>query len=80
MARWGRITRADLRGFGDLNISLALEAGRFGWTGRVSSKGHLIMRSPDGRATMSLARLEGKRAHRNNLADFRRWLRSQDGR
>jgi len=60
--------------------ALALRASEDGWVGRLSSKGHPITRSPDGRATMALAREQGKRALHNNLADYRRWLRSQSGR
>lgn len=74
---WQPVTAQDLRAFGKETVALALRATEDGWLGRLSSKGHLIMRAPDGRATMSLGREEGKRALRNNLADYRRWQRSR---
>ena len=46
-----------------------------GWTGRVSSKGHAILRAPDGKSTASVARdFTRARSGRNATADFERWL------
>lgn len=50
-----------------------------GWTGRVSSKGHWIGRSPDGTATISVARNMDapNRARQNTEAEWTRWKRTQ---
>lgn len=48
-----RMTRADLRDFDDQAIRLILEAMNQGALGRLSSRGHVILRSPSG-ATCSV--------------------------
>lgn len=50
-----------------------------GWTGRVSSKGHWIGRSPDGTATIAVARNMDapNRARQNTEAEWTRWKRAQ---
>lgn len=74
--KWGPMTREDLAGWSDLTAGLVLEATAAGWVGRVSSKGHIVMRAPDGETTLGMGREEGKRAYQNNLAAFRRWQRA----
>lgn len=66
-----------LRGFDQRAVALIHEAEDYGWTGRVSSKGHWIGRSPDGKTTMSVSKKvdSGNRTFQNCVADFRRWQR-----
>ena len=50
----------------------------YGWRGRVSSRGHAIMRSPDGMTSCSISPKVGSPRHRGNqAAPFKRWLREQ---
>lgn len=74
-----RLKRGDLTGFDKTATALVLEASEHGWIGRLSSKGHAIMRAPDGETTMSVSRdsLRG-RSGRNARAYFDRWLRAQE--
>jgi len=49
-----------------------------GWRGRRTSKGHLLMMSPDGAATMTIAPTATRnRGGNNSRADFARWQRQQ---
>lgn len=47
-----------------------------GWDGRISSRGHAILRAPDGVTTVSVSR--GQSDHRaltQAKSDLRRWLK-----
>lgn len=46
--RWGRLTRRDLRGFDDSAKAAILYAMDRGGVGRISRKGHCVLRSPSG--------------------------------
>lgn len=72
------LRRTDLRTFDQEMTDLIMEMTDHGWTGRVSSNGHAIMRAPDGEDTHSISRssLRG-RSGRNARAAFDRWLRQQ---
>lgn len=49
-----------------------------GWIGRISTKGHAIMRSPDGSTTCSVTPKVGQPNRRGNLgANYRRWKKAQ---
>lgn len=69
------LTPTDLAPFDDSSTELirALEAE--GWRGRVSSRGHAIMRAPDGTTTTSVSRDHDKnrRTRQNAWAEFHRW-------
>lgn len=52
---WGSLTRADLKGFDPVAIGIILGAMDRGAEGRVSRKGHAILRAPGG-GTMSVPR------------------------
>lgn len=74
MAEYISLTRADVPGHDDQAKDLIVEMVALGWTGRLSSKGHAIMRSPDGESTSSIARDSKRgRSGRNARADFERW-------
>lgn len=48
------------------------------WTGRLSAKGHAIMRSPDGQTTCAVSPKVGQPNRRGNLgANYRRWKKAQ---
>ena len=79
MAEYTTFTRAGLRGFDRAAQDLALEAMEMGWTGYMGTRGHLILRAPDGEATMSISQKTGNgRAGKNMRATFERWKRQQD--
>lgn len=70
------IVRSDLVGFAKECADLAMEAVEVGWTGKMSSKGHLIMRAPDGKTTMSISRSGGGRSLKNMRSNLERWKRT----
>jgi len=66
----------DLRGFDSRARSIIETAHQFGWTGRVTTKGHYLMRAPDGLAITVPSKLDGRpRSEKNTIAPFRKWLR-----
>lgn len=79
MRRWARLTREDVSGFDKTMAEIVLEMGEHGWVGRMSSKGHAIMRAPDGTCTHSVSRdsLKG-RSGKNTRAVFERWKREKE--
>lgn len=70
-ATWGHLGNGDLRAFDDLGKELIRLAMERGGEGRVSSKGHVILRSPSG-ATMAVARnlKSGNRGAQNARSQF----------
>lgn len=68
---WRPLTRRDLRGFDDGACDLILKAIGYGAVGRISQKGHALLRGPDGQ-TMSVSRNTGmgNRGRQNAEADF----------
>jgi hypothetical protein len=77
------MTQTPLRipsGFAPERAALIREMEADGWTGRISSKGHAIMRAPDGTTTCSVAPKLGSptRAAANQAATYRRWKRAQE--
>lgn len=73
MTKWMKLTRGDLRAFDDKATELILEAMERGAVGRISTKGHCILRAPTG-ATMSVSRNtgSGNRGRYNMEAEFAR--------
>lgn len=73
MTKWMKLTRAELRGFDDKATELILAAMERGAVGRISTKGHCILRAPSG-ATMSVSRNTGmgNRGRYNMEAEFAR--------
>lgn len=64
--------------FEPFTIALIREMEADGWTGRISNRGHAIMRSPDGTTTCSVSPKVGTPHRRGNLgANYRRWKRAQ---
>lgn len=64
--------------FEPFTIALIREMEADGWTGRISAKGHAIMRSPDGQTTCAVSPKVGTPHRRGNLgANYRRWKRAQ---
>lgn len=70
---WKQLGQPDLRTFDDTAKKLVLKAMELGGTGRISSKGHAILRSPSGQ-TLSVARSlgRGNRSRQNTVAAFNR--------
>lgn len=68
---WKRLFRTDLKTFDDRATELVLAAMDRGAMGRISSKGHAILRGPDGQ-TMSVSRNtgSGNRGRQNMEAEF----------
>lgn len=66
-------------GFCRERVQLIRQMENDGWQGRVSTNGHMIMRSPDGRESCSIAPKKGSptRASANNAAAYKRWKRQQ---
>jgi hypothetical protein len=58
-AAYGQLTAGDLTGFEREARQLVLDAIKRGATGRLSNRGHVILRSPDGVRTASVARKFG---------------------
>jgi hypothetical protein len=67
------LSRNDLRGFNEPAINLIVSAMSAGAVGRVSNKGHAILRAPNG-GTMSVSKdpTKANRGLQNQLSDFRR--------
>ena len=66
----------EWKGFDRESRDLISEAEGWGWTFRLSSKGHAIGKAPDGRTTMSVTPRQSKaRTGRNQRAEFERWVR-----
>jgi hypothetical protein len=67
------LSRNDLRGFNEPAINLIVSAMGAGAVGRVSNKGHAILRAPNG-GTMSVSKdpTKANRGLQNQLSDFRR--------
>lgn len=72
-ANFKKLLRTDLRAFDTRAQDLILGAMERGGRGRISTKGHAILRSPNGQ-TMSVSRntATGNRSYQNMEADFRR--------
>lgn len=70
---YGRLSRVDLKGFDRRAQNIVLMAMERGAEGRISNKGHAILRSPNGE-TMSVSKNtgQGNRGLQNMEADFRR--------
>lgn len=70
---YGELRRTDLKGFDQRSQNIVLMAMERGGVGRISSKGHAILRSPNGQ-TMSVSRntANGNRSSANMENDFRR--------
>jgi hypothetical protein len=70
---WHELTRSELTTFDRDATDLVLQAMKYGAMGRMSSKGHAIIRNARGQ-TMSIARKMSKvnRTHQNTLSQFRK--------
>jgi len=65
--------------FEEIPTKLIREMEAAGWTGKVSRKGHAIMRAPDGQTTCSVSPKVGAAFRAANLGmEFRRWQREQE--
>jgi hypothetical protein len=70
------LTRLNLAGFSPKKARLVRKMEDHGWTGRVSSNGHAIMRCPDGETTCSVSPKMGSgRGLLNDEQTFKRWMR-----
>lgn len=67
------LTRQELKGFDRTARDIILKAMERGGTGRVSSRGHAILRAPNGQ-TMAVSRVlrRDNRGMQNTLAEYRR--------
>jgi hypothetical protein len=66
-------------GFDDKAMGLVNLLIDYGWTGRVTSKGHWLGKAPDGKTTITIpSKMDNaSRAERNARATFRKWVREQ---
>lgn len=72
------LTAKDLKGFDRRRVALIREMEDFGWRGRRGSKGHIIMRAPDGMTTTAVsAKVISPKNEHHVAGDFRRWLRQE---
>lgn len=81
MTKYRRLQRDDIAAFDSTATDLVMEATDHGWVGRVTKRGHAVMRSPDGKWSMTLSRdsLRG-RSGRNARSYFERWLNREEER
>lgn len=76
MVQYTKLTRRDLAGFAEEPTMLILETQALEWVGRISAKGHAILRSPEGAVTMSIPKaFTPSRGGQNARADLERWRR-----
>lgn len=68
----------DLKHFDDTAIRVITDYQSYGWIGKVSRRGHAILRAPDGQATTAVAP-KGKNNYGGDVAreDLKKWLRSR---
>ena len=68
---------SELARFDDESVRLIRTMESAGWRGRVSARGHAIMRAPDGITTASVTKDHDKhrRTRQNAWAEFDRWQR-----
>ena len=72
-SEWTKLTRADLTVFHTDMRDIIMDAMERGGLGRISSKGHAILRSPNGTTTMSVpSKPKSNRNLQNCRADFNR--------
>lgn len=68
----------DLPGFAKENRELVNAMCEYGWTGRVTSKGHWLGKAPDGTTTLTVPAKNGNnRGLKNAHAVFMRWVKAQ---
>jgi hypothetical protein len=78
LREFGSLTRLDLRAFDRHSTDLIMKMIDHGWEGRVSQRGHAILRAPDGTTTASVSRDHSNgQTRRNAEAAWNRWLREQ---
>lgn len=78
-ASFGRLTKKDLRAFDELATELILEAIELGCQGRVSRRGHCLLRNADGETTAIARNLtSANRAAQNARAQIRRLTATQN--
>jgi hypothetical protein len=64
--------------FEPFTIALVREIEAAGWQGRISTRGHAIMRAPDGETTCSIPPKAGAPQDRLNIGRaYRRWQKAQ---
>lgn len=73
------VPERDLRGWDEGAVDLVMEYQNYGWTPRLSSNNHAILRSPDGKATASVARKHSRnRGGKNARRPLENWLRRRE--
>lgn len=72
------VPNQDLRHFDDTAIRVVTDYQSYGWVGKVSRRGHAILRAPDGQATTAVAP-KGKNSYGGDVAreDLKKWLRAK---
>lgn len=70
----GKLTASELKRYDAEARELVLRMIDDGWSGRISSRGHAILRAPDGKSTASVSpNYHRSRAGKNAEAVYRRW-------
>ena len=78
---WRPLTRGDLTTFDDFMTNIVMEYTTLGWVGKMSKKGHAVLRAPDGETTVSVSRSSSRASSGTRArADLDRWKNNQPGR
>ena len=78
---WRQLGRPDLTTFDDTMTGIVMEYMDLGWLGKMSKKGHAILRAPDGKDTTSVSRSGGRGGSGTRArADLERWKANRPGR
>lgn len=75
--KYMRLNRSDLKAWDSTMWGIIADAQAEGWLFSVSSKGHAIGRSPDGKATISVPQTDKARSGKNARAELERWRARQ---
>lgn len=80
VSEWMPLSRADLTAFDDYMTNIVMEYMSLGWVGKMSKKGHAVLRAPDGKTTTSVSRSSSRASSGTRArADLDRWKNSQPG-
>src|SRR6188768_2835724 len=77
---WRPLTRADLTTFDTFMTDIVMEYTSLGWMGKMSTKGHAVLRAPDGVTTTSVSRSSNRGSSGTRARDeLNRWKNGQPG-
>ncbi len=77
---WRPLTKGDLTTFDDFMTGIVMEYTSLGWLGKMSTKGHAVLRAPDGVTTTSVSRSSNRGSSGTRArAELDRWKNNQPG-